>query len=93
MDAYPHVIMNYKGVKTFFILSIVFVVPVVGYLLLRTGTNHYKRLPIYGEKSVSTKVVNGKTTVDTIYHTIDDFSLVNQQGEMTTQNNFKTRAK
>lgn len=40
-------------------------------------------LPIYGEKSYEAK--NGKT--DTTYHTIQDFSFTNQDGQTVTQKN------
>jgi hypothetical protein len=42
--------MNSRGAKQTLILFIVLFVPVVGYFLLKTGTNHYKALPIFGEK-------------------------------------------
>lgn len=40
-------------------------------------------LPVYGEKSYEAK--NGKT--DTTYHTIQDFSFTNQDGQTVTQKN------
>lgn len=43
-----------------------------------------RSLPVYGEKSYESK--NGKT--DTIYHTIQDFSFVNQDGQTVTQKTF-----
>jgi len=39
------------------------------------------RLPIAGNRDVATKVVNGQTVTDTIYHTIPDFKTVNQYGD------------
>jgi len=41
-------------------------------------------LPIYGEKNYEAK--NGKT--DTTYHTIQDFSFINQDGQTVTQKDF-----
>jgi protein SCO1/2 len=41
-------------------------------------------LPIYGEKSYEAK--NGKT--DTTFHTVQNFSFTNQDGETVTQSNF-----
>ncbi len=41
-------------------------------------------LPVYGEKSYESK--NGKT--DTVFHTIQDFSFTNQDGQTVTQKNF-----
>lgn len=42
-------------------------------------------LPVYGQKSYESK--NGKT--DTTYHTIQDFSFVNQDGQTVTQKTFE----
>jgi protein SCO1/2 len=46
-------------------------------------TKPTRYLPIYGEKSYESK--NGKT--DTTYHTIQDFSFTNQDGQTVTQKN------
>lgn len=73
--------MNARGIKTFIILFVVLIVPVIGYLLLKTGTNHYIALPIYGERYAEEKVIDGETVVDTVYHTIGDFEFVNQNGD------------
>ena len=43
-----------------------------------------KTLPIYGERETITKTVNGAAFTDTIYHTIADFSFVNQYGDSVT---------
>jgi protein SCO1 len=40
-----------------------------------------QRLPIAGNRDVATKVVDGKTVTDTIYHTIPEFKTVNQYGD------------
>ncbi|MCE9537954.1 MAG: SCO family protein, partial [Bacteroidetes bacterium] len=41
-------------------------------------------LPIYGEKNYESK--NGKT--DTTFHTIQDFSFINQDSQIVTQKDF-----
>lgn len=48
------------------------------------NTKPIRYLPIYGEKSFESK--NGKT--DTVYHTVQDFSFVNQDGQTVTQKDF-----
>ena len=45
-----------------------------------------KKLPILGERAVDVKMVNGKEVVDTIYQTVPDFSLTNQDGKIIDQN-------
>lgn len=45
-----------------------------------------KKLPILGERAVDVKIVNGKEVIDTIYQTVPDFSLTNQDGKIIDQN-------
>lgn len=45
-----------------------------------------KKLPILGERAVDVKIVNGKEVIDTIYQTVPDFSLTNQDGKIINQN-------
>jgi protein SCO1/2 len=45
------------------------------------------QLPIYGNRSAVTKVVNGQTVTDTIYATIPPFKFVNQYGDSTGSGN------
>lgn len=85
--------MKARGIKTIVILFIVLVVPVIGYLLLKTGTNHYIALPIYGERYAEEKVVDGKTVIDTVYHTIGDFEFTNQNGEKITSQSLEGKIK
>ncbi|MBC5992364.1 SCO family protein [Pontibacter cellulosilyticus] len=42
-------------------------------------------LPIYGEREPVERTVDGKTVVDTVYHTIPDFAFVNQDSQRVTQ--------
>ncbi|GGI22461.1 SCO family protein [Pedobacter mendelii] len=53
------------------------------YLLPHFAKNRYKSLPIFGEKIVAKTFhsVKGKKIPDTIYHIVNDFSLVNQENE------------
>jgi protein SCO1/2 len=43
------------------------------------------KLPILGERDWTTKTVDGKEVVDTIYNTIPPFSFVNQHGDTITE--------
>ncbi len=54
------------------------------YSACKLDSDGVKTLPIYGERETTTKMVNGKEVVDTIYHTISDFSFVNQYGDSIT---------
>lgn len=65
--------MNTRGIKTFLILFVILIVPAIGYFLLKSGTNHFTPLPIYGERY--------EEGGDTVYHTVGDFAFVNQFGD------------
>ena len=42
-------------------------------------------LPIYGEREAVEREVDGKTVVDTLYHSIPDFAFVDQDSQRVTQ--------
>ncbi len=43
------------------------------------------KLPIWGNREPIEKTIDGKKTVDTLYHTIPDFKFVNQYGDTVTK--------
>ena len=53
-------------------------------MLNKTGVHYSKKLPIYFEREVDAKG-------DTIYHTVDDFKLVNQYGDSVTLDTYKDK--
>ena len=53
-----------------------------------TGDNG-KSLPILGEREAISKTVNGETVTDTIYHSIPDFELLNQDSVLITNRLFE----
>lgn len=56
-----------------------------------TGCNNNpsKTLPILGSRDPITKVVDGKTITDTLYHSIPDFELLNQDSVLLTNQAFE----
>lgn len=77
--------MNNRGLKTSIILFLILIVPAAGYLLLRTGTNHFKPLPIFGERY--------EEAGDTVYHTVGDFAFVNQFGDTVSSKSLEGNIK
>lgn len=74
------------------ILILVAILAVPGflyYLLTVGGKNRYKPLPFYGPKQLSGTFhkVHGKEIPDTLYHTVPDFNLTDQDGKPVS---FKT---
>ncbi len=57
-------------------------------LFLLAGCQSTDRLPILGEREAVTKVIGGKTVVDTVYRTIPDFRFASQYGDTITAKTF-----
>ncbi|HEY4327657.1 MAG TPA: SCO family protein [Mucilaginibacter sp.] len=54
-------------------------------------SNNNKTLPIYGNRTPVTNVVDGKSETDTIYQTIPPFKFVNQYGDSISNKNVKDK--
>jgi len=85
-----------KGTPIKKILILVTILAVPGflyYLLQEKGKNRYKPLPIFGEKIVASTFhsVRGNKVPDTIYHEVDDFKLINQDGDSVSFNNYNNK--
>lgn len=66
------------------ILVLILAVPgFLYYLLTSQGKNRYKPLPFYGPKPLSGTfhTLHGKQIPDTLFHTVADFNLVDQDGK------------
>lgn len=57
-------------------------------LLLIACSENQKKLPILGAREPISKVVDGKTVIDTLYKTIPDFNFLNQDSLPLTEKNF-----
>lgn len=49
------------------------------------------KLPILGPRETVEKEIDGKTVVDTIFHTIPPFQFTNQDRQLVTQNTFENK--
>lgn len=73
-------------------LALIIFIPVICYFVFfNLMSDKFLHSPkIYGErKGVEKKMVGGKEQTDTIYHTIPDFKMVNQNGDTITQDFFE----
>lgn len=64
------------------------IIQCVGLLILGALTACQEPLPIFGQREVVTKEVDGKPVVDTVYHTIAPFQFTNQDGKTITNETF-----
>jgi protein SCO1 len=58
-------------------------------VFLGLGCKNDKKLPILGERDITSKLINGKMVTDTIYHTIPAFTFIDQNNTAVTNANFK----
>ena len=86
-----------KNPRKIGLLLLMLVVPVVIFLLLKgTGSNRFS-IPRYyplvdsatGQVRIGTQTVAGREVTDTLFHTVPDFSLTNQEGKTVTSGYLK----
>lgn len=65
------------------------ILPAIFLLLFATAKHRFVKLPIFGEKEAVTKMVGGKETVDTLYHTIPAWSFTNQDGRTVSDKDYR----
>jgi protein SCO1/2 len=73
--------------RKFFIVLIVFSVVTIS--LFYTALKPQKTLPIYNPADVNPELVDSTIQYKSKYHTIADFSFVNQNGDTITQKNYE----
>lgn len=76
--------MTHNKFKKVVILVSILLLPSLFYLMLHTGSNNFKRLSIYGPKTLDEQS-------DTIYHSIPNYSFVNQLGETVTNEKYQDK--
>ncbi len=85
---------KFRLLKKIIILGLILALPgFLYYLLTEKGKNRYRPLPIYGPKHLAktSHKIRGKIIPDTIYHTIADFNLIDQDGKPVSFKNFKKK--
>jgi protein SCO1/2 len=70
-----------KKILTAAMLFLLLGVPVLWVVINKTGKHYSKTLPIYFERELDSQG-------DTVYHTVSDFELVNQNGDSVSLANF-----
>ena len=79
----------FKDYKVFFFVFSVLSV-IILYFIYNT-LNVYKPLPIYQPTMVSTELVDSTLHYKKKYHKIANFKLINQNGKIVTQDNYKNK--
>lgn len=91
MDRFKATMKTAAILKKTTILVLVLLVPgFLYYLLVSKGKNRYLNLPVYGPKTVlkTTHKVGHSNVPDTLYHTLPDFKLTDQDGNPVTPKTF-----
>lgn len=71
-------------------LCLAALLPVVSYFIVKTASENAVNIPPrYFPDTVYNKVVNGKTTTDTVWHSVSNITLVNQLGDTVSLDDIK----
>ncbi len=82
--------MDNKKNKKGAIVLIILLLPISFYLILTLGKHGFDTLDYVGESyEVTTTNDKGEEVTETIYHTIPDFSFVNQDGKVVTNKDYE----
>ncbi|GAB1448875.1 MAG: SCO family protein [Bacteroidia bacterium] len=71
--------------KGFWLATGILVIPVVVFYMLNAGTQNFEKLPILGERIPP----DGVELKDTLYHTVPQFSFIDQEGKTVDSNTYK----
>ena len=84
--------MNPKILKKGVILLAILVLPSILYLMLTTGRHNFVHLQYIGPRLGTEEVQIGKRTViDTIYHAIPEFELIDEDGNLFSSTEYSDR--
>jgi protein SCO1 len=79
----------FKDYKKFAIVFLIISIVIIS--LIYNKLNVYQPLPIYQPAMVSTELVDSTIQYQKKYHKIADFSLINQNGKIVTQEDYKDK--
>lgn len=76
--------------KALLALSIAALLPIVSYFIVKTASESAVTIPPrYFADTVVNKVVNGKTSSDTVWHSVENITLTNQLGDTVSLDDIK----
>lgn len=79
--------------KALLAICVALLVPLIGYLTLKGAADSAVAIPRhYLPDSIVTKVVDGKMTTDTVWHTVENIRLQNQLGDTVSLYDIKNKA-
>lgn len=82
---------NSSSLLKYFVLAALLIAPATFYFLFVTAGMNYTSLNYYGPRDVEKSMVDGEEVIDTIYHSIPDFSFTDQNGKTVTAASFDSK--
>jgi protein SCO1 len=80
--------MNKNKLLAPLLITLALAIVIIGYMK-STRNKPLRNLPFYGIQKVDTILKSGMYTNDTIFHQVQDFSFVNQEGKKVSQKDFE----
>ncbi|PCH98135.1 MAG: SCO family protein [Bacteroidetes bacterium] len=82
---------NSSSLLKFSILAALLIAPATFYFMFVTSGMNYTSLNYYGPKDVEKTMVDGEEVIDTVYHSIPDFSFTDQNGNTVNGASFDSK--
>ena len=73
------------------VFVILLVIPATIYLYFIAQLKSLPKLGYFGPREAISKTVDGELVTDTLYHEVPEFSFINQNNQVITDNHFKGR--
>lgn len=70
-------------------LAAILLLPGIILLLLSRGEHNFSTLPYYGFKTPTTKIVDGETVTDTLFHQVPYWSFIDQDSNRVSQKDYQ----
>lgn len=80
--------MNKNKLLAPLLITLAMAIVIIGYMK-STRNKPLRNLPFYGIQKVDTILKSGMYTNDTVFHKVQDFSFVNQEGKKVSQKDFE----
>jgi protein SCO1/2 len=83
--------LSFNSIAKAAVFIVLLVIPATIYLYFIAQLKSLPKLGYFGPREAISKTVDGELVTDTLYHEVPEFSFINQNNQVITDNHFKGR--
>jgi protein SCO1/2 len=83
--------LSFNSIAKAAVFIVLLVIPATIYLYFIAQLKSLPKLGYFGPRDAISKTVDGELVTDTLYHKVPEFSFINQNNQVITDNHFKGR--